>query len=46
MGRNEITMRLLPAEARVPMHVMRTGQMGDEDWGLRYCWHLRPLAGT
>jgi replicative DNA helicase len=33
MGRNEITMRLLSAEARVPMHVMRTGQMGDDDWG-------------
>jgi replicative DNA helicase len=33
MGRNEITMRLLSAEARVPMHVMRTGQMSDEDWG-------------
>jgi replicative DNA helicase len=32
MGRNEITMRLLSAEARVPMHVMRTGQMTDEDW--------------
>ena len=33
MGRNEITMRLLAAEARVPMHVMRTGQMSDDDWG-------------
>jgi len=33
MGRNEITMRLLSAEARVPMHIMRTGQMGDDDWG-------------
>src|SRR5580693_3075531 len=33
MGRNEITMRLLSAEARVPMHIMRTGQMSDEDWG-------------
>jgi replicative DNA helicase len=32
MGRNEITMRLLSAEARVPMHVMRTGQMSDDDW--------------
>jgi replicative DNA helicase len=32
MGRNEITMRLLSAEARVPLHSMRTGQMGDEDW--------------
>ncbi|HEY1699217.1 MAG TPA: replicative DNA helicase [Trebonia sp.] len=32
MGRNEITMRLLSAEARVPMNVMRTGQMTDDDW--------------
>jgi replicative DNA helicase len=32
MGRNEITMRLLSAEARVPMNVMRTGQMSDDDW--------------
>ena len=32
MGRNEITMRLLAAEARVPMNVMRTGQMSDDDW--------------
>ena len=32
MSRNEITMRLLSAEARVPLHAMRTGQMGDEDW--------------
>lgn len=31
-GRNEIAMRLLAAEARVPLHVMRTGTMGDEDW--------------
>ncbi|MBO0802780.1 MAG: replicative DNA helicase [Nocardiopsaceae bacterium] len=32
MGRNEITMRLLAAEARIPMNVMRTGQMSDDDW--------------
>ncbi len=32
MSRNEITMRLLSAEARVPLHSMRTGQMSDEDW--------------
>ena len=31
-GRNEITMRLLSAEARVPLQTMRTGQMSDEDW--------------
>ena len=32
MSRNEITMRLLSAEARVPLQHMRTGQLGDEDW--------------
>jgi replicative DNA helicase len=32
MGRNEITMRLLSAEARVPLQSMRTGQMNDDDW--------------
>ena len=32
MGRNEITMRLLSAEARVPLQTMRTGQMNDDDW--------------
>lgn len=32
MGRNEITMRLLSAEARVALHHMRSGQMTDDDW--------------
>jgi replicative DNA helicase len=32
MGRNEITMRLLSAEARVAMHHMRSGTMTDDDW--------------
>jgi replicative DNA helicase len=32
MSRSEITMRLLSAEARVALHAMRTGQMGEEDW--------------
>jgi replicative DNA helicase len=32
MGRNEITMRLLSAEARVSLQTMRTGQMNDDDW--------------
>jgi replicative DNA helicase len=32
MSRNEITMRLLSAEARVTLHSMRTGQMSDDDW--------------
>src|SRR5262249_13825269 len=29
---NEITMRLLSAEARIPLHTMRTGQLNDDDW--------------
>jgi len=32
MGRNEITMRLLSAEARIHLQKMRTGQMGEDDW--------------
>jgi replicative DNA helicase len=32
MGRNEITMRLLSAEARIALHAMRSGTMQDEDW--------------
>jgi replicative DNA helicase len=32
MGRNEITMRLLSAEARVALHAMRSGTMNDDDW--------------
>ena len=32
MSRNEITMRLLSAEARVALHAMRSGSMNDEDW--------------
>ena len=32
MSRNEITMKLLSAESRVPLHTMRTGQMNDDDW--------------
>src|SRR5690606_17063336 len=32
MGRHEITMRLLSAEARVALHAMRSGTMQDEDW--------------
>src|SRR6202034_699763 len=32
MPRQEINLRLLSAEARVPMHTMRTGQMNDDDW--------------
>ncbi|RZF02965.1 replicative DNA helicase [Streptomyces albidoflavus] len=32
MGRNEIAMRLLSAEARVALHHMRSGNMNDDDW--------------
>ena len=32
MSRNEITMRLLAAEAKVHLQKLRTGQMGEEDW--------------
>ena len=32
MSRNEITMRLLSAEARIPLNHMRNGHMTDEDW--------------
>ncbi len=32
MSRNEITMRLLSAEAKVALHKMRSGQLGETDW--------------
>ncbi len=32
MNRSEITMRLLSAEAKVPLNHIRTGQMTDDDW--------------
>jgi replicative DNA helicase len=32
MSRNEIVMRLLSAEAQVPLHHMRSGNMSDSDW--------------
>ncbi len=32
MTRNEITMRLLSAEGKIPLNHMRNGHMGDEDW--------------
>jgi replicative DNA helicase len=32
MSRTEITMRLLSAEARIPLHHMRNGSMSDDDW--------------
>jgi len=38
MSRSEITMRMLSAEARVPLQNMRKGNMRDDDW--------QKLAGT
>ncbi len=32
MSKSEITMRLLSAEAKVPLHHMRSGHMSDDDW--------------
>ena len=32
MSKTEITMRLLSAEAKVPLHHMRSGSMTDDDW--------------
>lgn len=32
MSRTEITMRLLSAEAKIPLNHMRNGKMSDDDW--------------
>lgn len=32
MSKVEMVTRLLSAEARVPMHVLRSGQLSDDDW--------------
>jgi replicative DNA helicase len=32
MSKVEIVMRLLAAEARVPLHVLRSGKLSDDDW--------------
>ena len=32
MSKTEITMRLLSAEARIPLNHMRNGKMSDDDW--------------
>jgi replicative DNA helicase len=32
MSKIEIVMRLLSAEARVPLHVLRSGQLSDDEW--------------
>ncbi|GAA3988819.1 replicative DNA helicase [Thermobifida alba] len=45
MGRNEIVMRLLSAEARVPLHTMRSGMMTDDDWA-RLARRMGEVAGA
>jgi replicative DNA helicase len=43
MSKTEITMRLLSAEARVPLHHMRAGTMTDDDWArLARAWARSP----
>jgi replicative DNA helicase len=32
MSKVEIVMRVLSAEARIPLHVLRSGQLSDDDW--------------
>ncbi|HEY8473169.1 MAG TPA: replicative DNA helicase [Natronosporangium sp.] len=32
MSKVEVVMRVLAAEARVPLHVLRSGQLSDDDW--------------
>jgi len=32
MSKIEVVMRVLSAEARVPLHVLRSGQLSDDDW--------------
>jgi replicative DNA helicase len=32
MSKVEIVMRVLAAESRVPLHVLRSGQLSDDDW--------------
>lgn len=32
MSKVEIVMRVLSAESRVPLHVLRSGQLSDDDW--------------
>ena len=37
MSKVGIVMRLLSAEARVPLHVLRSGQLSDDDWTKLAC---------
>jgi KaiC/GvpD/RAD55 family RecA-like ATPase/HKD family nuclease len=32
MTKSEITQRILSAESRIPLHVLRSGQLTDDDW--------------
>ena len=43
MNNRELQSRMLSAEARVPSHTMRTGQMNDDDWR-RLAVTMRALA--
>ncbi len=45
MSKSEITMRLLSAEAKVPLHHMRSGTMSDDDWA-RMARRMGEVAGA
>lgn len=45
MNNREIQSRLVSAEARVPLHILRTGQMADEDWG-RLAREIKAIADS
>ena len=46
MTRNEITMRLLSAEAKIPLNHMRNGHMTDDDWAQARPQDGRGLRGA
>ena len=46
MSRNEIVMRLLSAEAQVPLHNMRSGKMHDPEWRKIALARGRPARGA
>jgi replicative DNA helicase len=45
MGRTEIAMRLLSAEAKIPLNSMRNGKMTEEDW-LRLARRMGEVSGS
>jgi replicative DNA helicase len=45
MGRTEIAMRLLSAEAKIPLNSMRNGKMTEEDW-LRLARRRGEVSGS